>query len=103
MTRKRFVRLLMANRYQRNDAERIAQTMLQHHGSYAVAWDLEGRSKAGFRLLLAKMVGVGMATKSVDTVAKAASKIGAAIAAMFKVPQAVVNKDWRNGVCLKHD
>ena len=96
MTRKRFVRLLMAHRYQRNEAEQIARKMQKHHGSYAAAWELEGRDKAGCHLMLAKMVGVKRATKNVDAVTKAFLKIGAAMAAMFKVPQAVVNRDWRN-------
>ena len=96
MTRKRFVRLLMAHRCQRNEAEQIARKMQKHHGSYAAAWELEMRDKAGCHLMLAKMVGVKRATKNVDTVMKATLKIGAAVAAMFKVPQAVVNRDWRN-------
>ena len=96
MTRKRFVRLLMAHRYQRNEAEQIAREMQKHHGSYAAAWELEGRSKAGCYLPLARIVGVKIASKNIDVVMKAALKIGAAMAAMFKVPQAVVNRDWRN-------
>lgn len=96
MTRKRFVRLLMAHRYQRNEAEQIARKMQKHHGSYAAAWELEGRSKAGFYLPLARIVGIKIASKNIDVVMKAALKIGAAVAAMFKVPQAVVNRDWRN-------
>ena len=84
MTRKRFVRLLMAHRYQRNEAEQIAREMQRHHGSYAAAWELEGRSKAGFHLLLGTMAGVKVTSKKVDMVMKAAAKIGAAVAAMFK-------------------
>ena len=95
MTRKRFIRLLMAYRYQRNEAERIALVMQKRYGSYAAAWELEGRSKAGCHFILARMVGVKKATRNFDMVMKAVSKIGAAMAAMFKVPHAAVDRDWR--------
>lgn len=39
MTRKRFIRLLMAVRFQRNEANNMADMALLIYGSYKVAWN----------------------------------------------------------------
>ena len=39
MTRKRFIKLLMTARFQRNEANNMADMALLIYGSYKVAWD----------------------------------------------------------------
>lgn len=52
MTRKRFIKLLMAVRFQRNEANNMADMALLIYGSYKVAWERKYKYTAAVRRAL---------------------------------------------------
>lgn len=52
MTRKRFIRLLMAARFQRNEANNMADMALLIYGSYKVAWNKKYKHTVAVRRVL---------------------------------------------------
>lgn len=52
MTRKRFIRLLMAVRFQRNEANNMADMALLIYGSYKVAWNRKYKHTVAVRRAL---------------------------------------------------
>lgn len=55
MTRKRFIKLLMAVRFQRNEANNMADMALLIYGSYKVAWDKKYSHTVAVRRTLIKV------------------------------------------------
>ena len=52
MTRKRFIKLLMAVRFQRNESNNMADMALLIYGSYKVAWDKKYKHTVAVRRVL---------------------------------------------------
>lgn len=55
MTRKRFIKLLMAVRFQRNEANNMADMALLIYGSYRVAWNKKYKYTVAIRRTLIKV------------------------------------------------
>lgn len=52
MTRKRFIKLLMAVRFQRNEANNMADMALLIYGSYKIAWNKKYKHTVAVRRTL---------------------------------------------------